>query len=79
LHSIQFTRSKLQFRIQNAILRSEIALFSMKRGPSGYLLPISTLGETCRAFVPNSLPPDPPLVLDDRLQILAQTHAEAAK
>ncbi len=47
----------------------------MKRGSSGYLLPISTLGETCRAFVPKPLPPDPPLVLDDRLHILAQQAA----
>jgi len=47
----------------------------MKRGPSGYLLPISTLGETCRAFVPKPLPPDPPLVLDDRLQVLVQQAA----
>lgn len=49
----------------------------MKRGLTGHYLPISTLGETCRAFVPKPLPPDPPLQLDDRLQALAQDAALA--
>lgn len=44
----------------------------MKRGPSGHYLPISTLGESCRAFIPAPLPPEPALLMDDRLQNLAQ-------
>lgn len=39
----------------------------MKRGPTGYYFPVSTLGETCRAFVPHPLPPNPPLDLDEEL------------
>jgi len=49
----------------------------MKRGLTGHTLPISTLGETCRAFVPHPLPPEPPLHLDARLQTLAQDAAVA--
>lgn len=49
----------------------------MKRGLTGHYLPISTLGETCRAFVPRPLPPEPPLQLDERLQALAQEAAVA--
>jgi Fic family protein len=49
----------------------------MKRGLTGHYLPISTLGETCRAFVPRPLPPEPPLQLDARLQTLAQDAALA--
>jgi Fic family protein len=33
----------------------------MKRGTSGRYVTISTVGEKCRAFVPNPLPPDPPI------------------
>jgi Fic family protein len=33
----------------------------MKRELQGYYLPISTAGETAKAFVPNSLPPEPPI------------------
>ena len=44
----------------------------MKRGHTGLYLPISTLGETCRAFVPAPLPPEPALLMDDQLQELAQ-------
>jgi Fic family protein len=44
----------------------------MKRGPTGHYLPISTLGESCRAFIPAPLPPTPALLMDDRLQNLAQ-------
>lgn len=33
----------------------------MNRGTSGYKLPISTVGEPCYAFVPNPLPPTPPV------------------
>jgi len=49
----------------------------MKRGLTGHYLPISTVGETCRAFVPNPLPPEPPLQLSDRLHTLAQDAALA--
>jgi Fic family protein len=34
---------------------------AMKRELQGYYLPISTVGETARAFVPNPLPPEPPI------------------
>ena len=33
----------------------------MKRDPFGTYIETTTLGETVRAFVPPSLPPDPPL------------------
>ena len=33
----------------------------MKRPPQGHYLPISTVGENVRAFVPFPLPPDPPI------------------
>ncbi|MDR2891716.1 MAG: Fic family protein [Deltaproteobacteria bacterium] len=33
----------------------------MKRQLQGYYLPISTAGETAKAFVPNPLPPEPPI------------------
>lgn len=33
----------------------------MKRELQGYYLPISTAGETAKAFVPNPLPPEPPI------------------
>ncbi len=49
----------------------------MKRGLTGHYLPIATLGETCRAFVPNPLPPVPPLQLDERIQSLAEEAALA--
>ena len=44
----------------------------MKRGLTGHFLPISTFGETARAFLPAPLPPEPGLVMDDALQRLAQ-------
>jgi len=44
----------------------------MKRGPTGHFFPITTLGETCRAFIPAPLPPDPGLLMDEKLQDLAQ-------
>jgi Fic family protein len=49
----------------------------MKRGLTGHYLTISTVGETCRAFVPDPLPPKPPLQLSDRLHTLAQDAALA--
>lgn len=39
----------------------------MNRGLTGRFVPVSTLGEACRAFVPAPLPPSPALVLDDAL------------
>jgi hypothetical protein len=45
----------------------------MKRGLTGqYVLIPSAAGEKARAFVPNPLPPDPPLVLDAELQELVE-------
>jgi Fic family protein len=42
----------------------------MKRGLTGHYLPVSSVGEKCRAFMPNPLPPVPPLAFDDELQDL---------
>jgi Fic family protein len=39
----------------------------MNRGLTGHFVPVSTLGEECRAFVPTPLPPAPPLVLNESL------------
>lgn len=44
----------------------------MERGPTGTKTPISLVGEPCFAFVPNPLPPSPPLVWDASLHRLAQ-------
>ena len=44
----------------------------MERGPSGTKIPISFVGERCFAFVPNPLPPTPPLVWDANLHRMAQ-------
>lgn len=45
----------------------------MKRGLTGHYVPLpSAAGEKARAFVPNPLPPDPPLVLDAELQELVE-------
>ena len=41
----------------------------MKRGLTGHYLPISTLGEISRAFVPNPLPPEPELLMDSRIAL----------
>jgi cell filamentation protein, protein adenylyltransferase len=41
----------------------------MHRGATGRFHDTSTAGETVRAFIPEPLPPDPPLVLDGPLQI----------
>ncbi len=46
---------------------------TMKRGLTGHYVPLpSAAGEKARAFVPNPLPPDPPLVLDAELQELVE-------
>ncbi|HLX68103.1 MAG TPA: Fic family protein [Verrucomicrobiae bacterium] len=45
----------------------------MKRGLTGHYVPLpSAAGEKARAFVPNPLPPGPPLVLDAELQELVE-------
>ncbi len=36
----------------------------MTRGPTGYKVPISSVGEPCFAFIPNPLPPEPPIQVD---------------
>lgn len=47
----------------------------MRRGLTGHLVPLPMAGERCRAFVPNPLPPEPPLVLDDDLlDLLARAN-----
>lgn len=46
----------------------------MQRGLTGHYIPIPSVGEECRAFVPNPLPPSPPLVWDSELLDL---HAQA--
>ena len=33
----------------------------MKRPPQGYYVPVSTVGEKVKAFVPFPLPPNPPI------------------
>jgi len=42
----------------------------MDRGLTGYYLPISSSGESCKAFVPHPLPPIPPLEMDEELNDL---------
>lgn len=39
----------------------------MNRGLTGHFVPVSTLGEECRAFVPSPLPPMPAIALDESL------------
>lgn len=47
---------------------------------TGEYVTISTVGETVKAFVPNGLPPNPPLVLDAELSaILDQAHLELGR
>jgi Fic family protein len=49
----------------------------MKRQISGHYVPFFTQGETVRAFVPNPLPPEPALELDEELCALLDTAATA--
>ncbi len=49
----------------------------MLRGLTGYYLPISTTGETARAFVPRALPPDPVLEIDGELGALLDAASTA--
>src|SRR6266481_1109680 len=48
-------------------------LTPMKRGLTGHYVPLpSATGENARAFVPNPLPPRPPLELDAEIQELIE-------
>jgi Fic family protein len=49
----------------------------MLRGLTGHYLPISTTGETARAFVPRALPPDPVLEIDGELGALLDAASTA--
>ena len=49
----------------------------MLRGLTGHYLPISTTGETARAFVPCALPPDPVLEIDGELGALLDAASTA--
>ncbi len=44
----------------------------MKRGLTGHYVPVSSTDEKCRAFVPQPLPPAPPLVFDEELDGLRE-------
>ncbi|HKQ97090.1 MAG TPA: Fic family protein [Candidatus Polarisedimenticolia bacterium] len=47
----------------------------MRRGPTGKFQTTTTVGEKVRAFIPDPLPPDPPLDLGGRLQVaLERAH-----
>ena len=47
----------------------------MKRGKTGRYETTSAGGEEVRAFIPASLPPDPPIVVDRSLQLLLEQAA----
>ena len=49
----------------------------MKRGSTGTLQPTSVAGEYVDAFVPNPLPPSPPLVVQGRLASLLESATVA--
>ena len=49
----------------------------MERGTTGYQVPISFVGERCFAFVPNPLPPEPPLLWDGPLNSVAHRASVA--
>ena len=49
----------------------------MQRGPSGHYLPISTVGEAARAFIPAPLPPVPALEIDGELGALLDAASTA--
>ena len=49
----------------------------MHRGLTGHYVPVSAVGEACRAFVPHPLPPDPVLEFDDVLHHQLQEAAIA--
>src|SRR5437879_2944873 len=45
----------------------------MKRGLTGHYVPLASAGEKARAFVPDVLPPSPPLEIDMEIQELIQS------
>lgn len=47
----------------------------MHRGITGHYVPVTTIGEAVKAFVPRPLPPEPPLQLDGDLDALLDTAA----
>ncbi len=49
----------------------------MQRGLTGHYVPVSAVGELCRAFVPHPLPPEPVLQFDNGLHALLQEAAIA--
>jgi Fic family protein len=49
----------------------------MQRGLTGHYVPISTAGESARAFVPHPLPPDPPVNVDGELGTLLDAASTA--
>ena len=49
----------------------------MLRGLTGHYTPISNVGEPCKAFIPNPLPPEPPLAVDAFLHDLLNNAALA--
>lgn len=49
----------------------------MHRGLTGHYIPISTVGESARAFVPHPLPPDPPIHVDGELGTLLDAASTA--
>ncbi|HEY0791536.1 MAG TPA: Fic family protein [Chthoniobacterales bacterium] len=49
----------------------------MLRGLTGHYTLVSNVGETCKAFIPNPLPPDPPLEVDAFLHDLLNNAALA--
>jgi Fic family protein len=49
----------------------------MLRGLTGHYIPISTTGETAKAFVPRALPPDPGLEIDEELGTLLDAASTA--
>ena len=44
----------------------------MKRGLTRDFVPLPSAGEKCRAFVPDPLPPQPPIALDPEIQHLLE-------
>ena len=49
----------------------------MERGLTGHFVPVTSVGEPVRAFVPDPLPPDPPVALDGELGILLDAASTA--
>ena len=51
----------------------------MHRGLTGHFVPISTVGEYSRGFVPHPLPPVPPVHADGELGTLLDAAADLIK